>query len=490
MSDVYGDIGRNTLINLSGYLAPILVSLVTVPLYLDQIGQARYGVLALAWLLLGYFGVFDLGLGRAVANRIARLNDGPYDRRPDLLWTALTLNLLLGVVGGAFLFGAGHLFAGELLGLPADLRAETLAGLPWLAGAVPFLTVGLVLAGALEGCERFIAVNIVGLVATLAFQLAPLAVAYTVGSDLRWLLAAAAVAPFASTLLAFLLTLSVLGPLGSPRFDRESVPSLVRYGGWVTVTGVISPLLTILDRFVIGAISGARAVTHYTVPYNLVTRLIVLPMSLARTLFPRFSRLGQDEGRALGGDSLVGIAMVMTPLVVLALVLAEPFLRLWVGENFAGKSAPVAAVLLAGVWINTLNFVPYVFLQATGRPDLPAKFHAVELPFYVGGLWLALSAGGITGAATAWTVRVLFDGLLLGFASRLYRDRLVALGPPAVVVVLASAGALTIFDRTAWRISAGAVLVAAAAAWSWRARSAIAGAVPVQTGQVATTRLT
>jgi len=56
---------RHTGYNVAASLAPIVVSLATVPAQIHYLGEARFGVLAIFAILLGYFGVFDLGISRA-----------------------------------------------------------------------------------------------------------------------------------------------------------------------------------------------------------------------------------------------------------------------------------------------------------------------------------------------------------------------------------------------------------------------------------------
>ncbi|MEF3194297.1 MAG: hypothetical protein K6346_08815, partial [Halothiobacillaceae bacterium] len=107
------------------------------------------------------------------------------------------------------------------------------------------------------------------------------------------------------------------------------------------------------------------------------------------------------------------LAVVMTPVIVGAILLAEPFISLWLGEELGQRRGPVAVILLVGVWINALAYIPYAYLQGMGRPDLTAKLHLSELLPYFALLWLAVQSLGVVGAALAWTIRVGVDAILL-----------------------------------------------------------------------------
>ena len=119
----------------------------------------------------------------------------------------------------------------------SDLRAEALAALPWLAIAVPLTTLTLVLAGSLEGSERFLAVNTLAVTGLAMFQLAPLAYAYWVNPGLDGPIMSATLALATSTVLSFIVAAVVLPVRGKPRVDRDILGRLLRYGGWITIYG-------------------------------------------------------------------------------------------------------------------------------------------------------------------------------------------------------------------------------------------------------------
>jgi O-antigen/teichoic acid export membrane protein len=439
-------IKRNTLINLAGATAPTLISLMIVPLYLRLIGEARFGVLVLVWLVVGYFEFFDFGIGKATSNHMARLRDGPTSAREAAFWTGALINGMLGLVGGLVLLVGGHYGLTGHFGdkLSGQLTEEIRTALPWMALAVPVGTVSAIGIAALEARERFLALNTLQVLVTALIQLSPLLVAWWRGPALDGLIAATVIIRIAANLPIFLACRRYVPLRARPRFCKSLAAPLFRYGGWVTVTAVIGPILVSVDRLLIGSQIGLSAVAHYTVPYNLVTKLQILPASLLRTLFPRFSVLEWEECVPIARQAVFALAAITLPFTVVAIILMKPFLIVWIGAEFAEVSAPVGEVLLIGLWINSLAWVPAVMLQGQGRPAIVAKLHALELIPYVVILWIGVTWAGLPGAAWAWALRVAIDALLMFWASGLWAQVFSVLWTGmALIAVVQLAGHLT-----------------------------------------------
>jgi O-antigen/teichoic acid export membrane protein len=147
----------------------------------------------------------------------------------------------------------------------------------------------------------------------------------------------------------------------------------------------------------------------------------------------------------------------------LAIAAVKPFFTFWVGQEVAATSAPVAAVLIVGAWANSIALVPFTLLQGSGRPDVVAKIHLIELLPYWLLLMGCLAMFGVLGAAIAWSVRTTADCLLLCYRSRVGLTTLMPLALP-FLLVLATLAALRLPGSLEWAFLA--IAFSLAVIWS------------------------
>jgi O-antigen/teichoic acid export membrane protein len=312
-----------------------------------------------------------------------------------------------------------------------------------LALSIPIITSSTGLKGVLEARHQFGLVNAVRIplgVYTFAGPLLVLPWSHSLAACMLTLIIGRILAWVAQ----FFLCLRVMPQLRDFQLaNRATSVALLRFGGWLSVTNIVSPLMVYLDRFVIGALISVTAVAYYATPYELITKLSLVAGALTGVLFPTFAAtFAHDRNRSayLFGRSFKYLFLVLFPISVIVIALAHEILRAWLGNEFAQESTRVLQWLTLGVFVNNLAQLPSAFLQGTGRPDLTAKLHLLELPLYLLILWWGVNAIGIEGAAIAWSARVTIDALLL-FALSL---RLLQIRTSTVARMLMATGILVL----------------------------------------------
>jgi O-antigen/teichoic acid export membrane protein len=408
---------RSAAWNIAGQGAPLLAALVAIPVTLRGLGTERFGALSLAWLLIGYVSLFDLGLGRALTMVTAeKLAAGREQEIAPLAWTALFLMLGLGALGTVLIAVPAPWLVGHVLRVPAELRGETLAALYLLAASVPFVITTAGLRGLLEARQRFGLVNAIRVPQGVLTFVGP-ALVLPFSRSLVPVVALLAAVRVVTWGVHLALCLRVFPTLSqSVALHSSRVAPLVRLGGWMTVTNVVGPLMVYLDRFLIGGLLSLAAVAYYATPYEMVTKLLLVPSAIAQVLFPAFSAsLAVDRPRAalLFDRALKAVFLALFPVTLLLVTLAPELLGLWLGKDFARQSSRVLQWLAVGVFVNGLAQIPFALVQGAGRPDFTARLHLLELPFYLAGVWLLIHVRGVEGAAIAWTLRAALDAVVL-----------------------------------------------------------------------------
>ena len=420
-------LARNTIWNTLGIILPLIMGLFAMPFLIHGLGTERFGVLTIAWMVIGYFSIFDFGLGRALTKLVAeKLGGDDHSSIPILIWTGLALMGCAGLIGSMVVALLSEQMAFRWLNIPDSLQPESLNTFYILAASIPFVIATTGFRGVLEAYQKFAIINIIRVPLGLLTFLGPLAVLpFSVSLDVIVivLLLGRVVGAYA---YYYYCIKTVPELMATVFIDKAMIKPLLSFGGWMTLGNIIGPLMVYLDRFLIGSLLTMAAVAYYAAPYEMVTKLWLVPMGLIGVLFPAFSTmLISDKKRAalyfIRTINLIFYSML--PCFIVINLFAYEGMDLWLGVEFAEKSSDVVVWLSIGVFLNCLARVPAIMVQSAGRPDLPAKLYLVELPFYLAALWYALEYYGIEGAAFVWSLRVFVDTLAFLFiASEILPD--------------------------------------------------------------------
>lgn len=411
-------LGKNASLTMAAAVVQIGLTLATLPLYLSAIGLDRFGVVVFLWLVFDYFLLFNLGLDRAAVNLLSRYRL-ELRRMADVFWTAMAVCLLSAVIGAAVLYYCLPYITLHLLSPEASLFGEIRAGYAAFAVLLVFTLLGSVVSALLQAQDRFLEINASQILMSAAFQIGPVLAALVIAPTLEVVLIAGCLARGMQTLINILLCFRPKYRIGNAAFSRTEVSSLMKFGLWANVTGIISPIVVNLDRVLVGALSGPAAVALYVLPYNLVMKALMIPTSLSSALFPKLSRSVEPiEHERTVENALYSLVLVLTLGLLAGSFLLEPFLNIWVRKFVSPEAIVVGQILIFGIWFNGLAMIPFTWLQASGRPDIVAKIHAAEVIPFIVTLWLLVSKFGIIGASIAWTARVIADALILFYLSR------------------------------------------------------------------------
>lgn len=342
-----------------------------------------FGLLAIATVSVGVLlGLSELGMVSAIVQR-PNVTETQY----DVAWT-------VGVLRGAAVAGC------------LALAAPSVARLFGEPGAAPIIA-ALALRPAIEALAS---IETARLTKELRFrELAairvPPAVVDTVvavvlaGRFGVWALVAGALAGSACTVILSY----VLAPR-RPRFvlRADAAASLLRYGRWVLLIGVVSLAGSAAAQAVISSVLGAASLGVYF----LASKVAFLPTNVASGVvgtvaFPLYAG---DRDAVATGDVfralLTGQAVVILPAYALLIALA-PGLEQVLGPRWAG-TAPVVQILAAASVIGLFGEAVGPVLMGRGRPDQVLVLEVIQSGVWLGCVWPLVGAFGVTGAALAW----------------------------------------------------------------------------------------
>lgn len=425
-----GSVPSGALANLAAQGIPFLLLLLATPVLLHALGRETYGALVLFTMVPQVAGQLDLGLvtasTRAYAHYVAQ--DRPVEAKRVVGETSL-LVAAWGLLLGSTLLLTSERVA-ELLKVAEIARANP--GVFVVAAAsVPIALINAVALMPLRAVEAYGRAARIQVAAGVIYWSTCTALAVG-GASLLALVLLSTIVLAATTIV--LLTMqhrpedrSTAGmKRGNSSMDDGRSGAFVlkpflgvSAGAFVAQTSSLATYHA--DKLLISALLSPAAAGAYAICTSVANKILLLVASGSTYTFPRTIRLSATGDTASVATTFVLVTrfalMVSTAIAVPLVALAHPFLRLWIGQEFADQYSLTMQLLVTAFAINASSVVASNVAIGIGEVRMPAIFGVVGGVVTVTALVVLAPRFGTEGAALA---------ALLGMSQALVFNHLVS----------------------------------------------------------------
>ena len=289
---------RNTAFNIVGRFWYIIIGIILAPYIVHRIGPERYGVLSLTWVLTGYAGLLDMGIGTALSRFTALFDSsGDRDALGAMIGTALFFYTALSALVVAAAFFCIKPFIG-ILNIPPYLYNETKIAF-WIAVICLVVNnISGIFASVLTGIQRMDITN-KGAIAVSFVTLGGTVVVLRSGYGLPGLVAVNAICALAGCIF-YMIIICLLMPdimRSKIRVTREIFGRLYSFGYKMQIVRIAGIVSTQVDKFLIGVLLSIGLVTAYQLGMSVVMSAMSLTALLVSALMPAFMEIEVRDGR-------------------------------------------------------------------------------------------------------------------------------------------------------------------------------------------------
>lgn len=391
---------RGAMWNAGVSFIPVMIAVPSMAIIARNLRPADFNVFMLLLSFLGYMQILDLGFSKVVTKIAAK------SKSDNLMHGEVKALMLVSMLIGLLCVWVVTITVDPITEvLMLEKSHEIWLTLVLGSASIPFLLVTIIVQGYFEGLLIIHSANIIK-VSSASLMLVFPAVICLFTHEIIWL--SFSILCSRMVVLGFSLLL-----LKSNNFNFSAKLRMKKksfsFAGWLSLSNVISPIMTIGDRFYLTGVVGASATATYTLASEVLIKLLAFPAGATRILFPLYV---SNEGKSLFADYLL-MGVIALLIVVPINLFADQFILIWLGSQYLGGAPNYLRILSFGFFFVTLSQVPYSYIQARLGGMATALVHLFELPIYILLLIMLVRDFGIDGAAYAWSIRLIIEYFLL-----------------------------------------------------------------------------
>tara|TARA_B000000532_G_scaffold243731_1_gene240652 strand:+ start:100 stop:1395 length:1296 start_codon:yes stop_codon:yes gene_type:complete len=422
-------IKRNSLFNLIGSVVAGSSALPTIPFLVKNLGQEKFALLSIIWTIIGYMSLMEFGVGRSLLYHISKIRYPLNKKKLSLIINSgLIINLIFGIILTLIFIIIIKNFLKIFIDLEPAIHDEVYKSFIFAALSIIPLTINNSLRCCQEALGLFSISNLNKILAGSSLFLFPTLSVIINGPRLDFCALYILIGRILVSFISIFFLFAEIKYLY--KNNNKDLPSLIQslifqgkklfdFGKWIAICNFLGPILVYGDKFFITSLVPLDQIAYYTIPQELITRIIIIPTSICTALFPFFSNSDLETLSLKYKKAEKVITTFMSFLIIAFIFLWFPFSKQWISIDFAINSNTISVILLIGIFFNSIAQLPYTLIQSNGDSKMTALTFIFELSIYLILLPVMITKYGLTGAAFTWTMRIIIDFIIM----RIYSNK-------------------------------------------------------------------
>lgn len=412
---------KGSLWTFGGQLLPLIAGFFATPFVIRLLGTESYGVYILIILIPSYFSFADFGMNLASTKFASeRYAAGSKEDEAKIVRTTALIAFLSSLPFAVALMVFSHPII-AWLNVPENLQREASLALK-IASTTFVLNILCNIFNTPQLTRLRMDLNTLINASFRLIGIIAIPIVLYIGGGIIGAISVLLIVAFFNLLGHLYISGKLLNELFQFSIARNSLGALIKFGGSLVIAGIAAILLINLEKAVLARVASVESLAYYSVAFTFASMATMFSSSMVQSLVPAFSQLLSPEKKGelnqLFSRSLRGNIIGLIPLILFLFVIAQPFFTIWAGENFGLESSKPFYFLLFGLLFNVITYIPQSILMAAGRADIFAKLYWLELFPYIF-LTAALTFQfGATGAAIAWSLRVIADAVIILYLAK------------------------------------------------------------------------
>lgn len=401
-------------------LLNVLVGLLYTPYMLRMMGQSEYGLYSLVASVISYLTILDLGLGNAVVRYTAKFRaENKVEEQYEMFGMFFIMYIVIGVIalflGSALYFNVEHMFGATMTIQEIDKAKIMMLLLVFnLAFTFPMSIFGSII----NAYERFIFPRIVNIIRVLLNTLIMISL-LKMGYKAIAMVIVQTVFNVLTLIINYLYCRKELHiKLYFRRFKWDFMKEVLIYSFWIFLNVIMDKVYWGTGQFVLGAISGTKAVAVFAVAIQLQTMYMQFSSAISTVFLPKVTGMvatGKNDKELsdlfvkTGRLQFIVMAFILSGFVIFG----KQFIILWAGNAYLEAYAMCILFFIALI-IPLIQNLGITILQARNQ----MKFRSL---LYIGISAIALVLqivfakkwGGIGCAVAISGVLILGQGFIM-----------------------------------------------------------------------------